>query len=403
MLRPEENEIFVRVGPKTPAGEWLRRFWHPIAISDKWQGIKTLWKCEEKFTFKGRYGTAAEFGDEVGTFKGKPTAIRILGEDLVLYRDGSGLLGLLGIRCPHRGASLEYGRVRENGLACCYHGWCFDSKGACIEMPAEPPDSKFKDRVKHVAYPVQEMGGFIWAYMGPADAPQLPRLDVVARDDGVRAVENFAMWPCNYFQILENSPDVTHTGILHGGTGGERSDIWGREVPQPRWEENQYGIVATQTRSNYERCSHILMPTTNRLAQPWPGGKFKWPRHSAIWRTPVDDTHTMVFSAVFTPFINGQAPELPEGLTFDITEQLHTHRLQDYQALVSQGEIYDRTDELIGGPDRGIVMMRKMIMAGIEAVQRGEDPQGVLRGSKAGTIMDLTGIVGDALMTRVAA
>ena len=184
MLKPEENEIFVRVGPKTPAGEWLRRFWHPIAISDKWQGIKTLWKCEEKFTFKGRYGTAAEFGDEVGTFKGKPTAIRILGEDLVLYRDGSGLLGLLGIRCPHRGASLEYGRVRENGLACCYHGWCFDSKGACIDMPAEPPDSKFKYRVKHVAYPVQEMGGFIWAYMGPAETPQLPRLDVVARDDG---------------------------------------------------------------------------------------------------------------------------------------------------------------------------------------------------------------------------
>lgn len=403
MLKADENEMLTRVGPGTPAGEWLRRYWHPIAISDKWEGIKTLWNCDEQFMFKGRAGTVAQFGKQLGTFNGKPTAVRILGEDLVLFRDGGGRPGLLGLRCPHRGASLEYGRVRPNGLACCYHGWNFDLTGKCVDMPAESPDSKVKDRVKHVAYPVKEMGGFIWAYMGPGEAPILPKLDVVAREDGVRAAENFGLWPCNYFQILENSPDITHTGILHG-TGGERSDIWGREVPQPRWEEDEYGIICTQSRTGgYDRTSHILMPTANRLAQPWPGGKFKWPRHSALWRTPVDDTHTLVFSAVFTPYVDGKAPKLPEGVTFDITEQLHTHRLQDYQAIVSQGDIFNRMNEFIGGPDRGIVMLRKMIMRGIEAVQRGEDPIGVWRTAERDRMLDFTNIVGDTLMTKTVA
>ena len=398
MLQASENELFTRVGPGTPAGQWLRRFWHPIAISDRWDGIKTLWNCEEQFFFRGRMGTAGQFGQELGTFAGTPTAVRILGEDLVLFRDGSGRLGLLGLNCPHRRASLAYGRVRDEGLECFYHGWLFDVEGRCLVQPAEPAGSGFKEKVRHTAYQVREMGGFIWAYMGPGEPPILPKLDVVARDDGIRACENFALWPANYFQILENSPDTTHTGILHARREGERSDIWGRDIPETAWEEDEFGIRCLQRRPNYDRYTHILLPTTNRLPQPWPGGQFKWPRGSAIFRTPVDDTHTLVLSAVFVPFVDGRAPDIPPGTRIDITDQLHNHRLQDYQAIASQGEVYDRTREMLGAADAGIILLRKLIREGIEAVQRGEDPKGCWRTSYWDRILDFSEDVTDALL-----
>lgn len=398
MLTNEENERITRVGPGTPAGEWLRRYWHPIAISDKWDGIKTLWQHDDQFMFRERFGTVAEFGDQLGTFKGKPTSVRILGEDLVLFRDGSGRLGLIGKHCPHRSASFEYGRIRPEGIECCYHGWLFDVRGKCLAQPTQPDDSTAKDKMQHVAYPVQELGGLVWAYMGPGEPPILPKLDVVAREDGVRAVENFGLWPANYFQILENSPDMIHTGILHAGTTGERSDIWGREIPQVSWQEDEYGILCLQRRTNYDRYSHIVLPTTNRLPQPWPGGKFKWPRASAIWRTPVDDTHTLVFSVVFTPYKDGQPPELPEGMTFDITDQLHGHRQQDYEAIASQGAICNRANEHLSASDRGIALMRKMIREGIDAVQKGEDPKMVWRTPDKDVMIDFEHSVTDDLL-----
>jgi 5,5'-dehydrodivanillate O-demethylase oxygenase subunit len=398
MLTPEEQERVTHVGRGTPAGEWLRRYWHPIALSDRWEGIKTLWNCDEPVTFKGRAGTVASHGAAVGTFTGKPTPVRILGEDLVLFRDGSGQLGLLGLRCPHRGASFEYGRIRAEGIECCYHGWLFDVGGQCLAQPAEPVDSSFKDKVRHVAYPVRELGGMIWAYLGPGEPPILPKLDVVAREDGVRAVENFGLWGCNYFQVLENSPDTTHTAILHGGAGGERSDIWGKEIPEVDWEEDEYGIKCRARRTNYDRYTHIVIPTTNRLPQPWPGGKFKWPRGSAIFRTPVDDTHTLILSVVFTPYLDGKPPELPPGCTFDITDQLHVHRLQDYQAIVSQDEVYDRTTERLGASDRGVILLRKIIMEGIAAVERGEEPKGVWRALEMDRILDFEHMVIDELL-----
>ena len=227
MLKASENAMITQVGPDTPGGQWLRRYWHPIAISDQWSGIKTLWKCDEQFQFKGRFGTVSEFGERVGTFNGNPTAVRALGEDLVLFRDDSGRLGLLGLHCPHRGTSLEFGRVRKDGIECCYHGWKFDVNGNCLAQPAEPTESKLKSKVCHKAYQVKEMGGLIWAYLGPGEAPVLPKVDVVAREDGIRAVENYGLWPANYFQLIENAPDATHTGILHAGKGGERSEILG--------------------------------------------------------------------------------------------------------------------------------------------------------------------------------
>jgi 5,5'-dehydrodivanillate O-demethylase oxygenase subunit len=393
MVTPAENDALTKVGPGTPGGEWLRRYWHPIAISDRWDGLQTLWEYDRKISFDGEAGTVTSFGDSLGNFKGQPTRVRILGEDLVLFRDGKGRLGLIGLRCPHRAASFEYGKIRQDGIECCYHGWLFDVEGNCLAQPCEPPDSNFKNKIKHLAYKVEEMGGMIWAYMGPDPVPILPKLDVVAREDGVRVIENFGLWTSNYFQITENSLDQLHTVILHGYSEGERSDIWGTDAPVCDWERAPYGIRSIQDRKNIGnfRVSCYVFPLINRLAQPWPGGKFRWPRHSAIWRTPVDDENTLIFSAVFTPEIDGKLPELPPGVTYDITQVLHQHRIQDYDALVSQGRIYDRSGvEMLGQSDRGVILFRKMVLEAIEDVRQGRDPIGVLRGAENDKIIDLS-------------
>lgn len=399
MLSHDANSTIAEVGPGKPAGEWLRRFWHPIAISDRWDGIRAIWKCERPLTFNGERLSVAAWGEQLGTFGGKPTPVRILGEELVLFRDGSGRPGLIGRCCPHRGASFEFGRVNERGIACCYHGWLFDVSGKCLEMPAEPTDSTFREKVRHKAYPVREMGGLLWAYLGPGAPPILPRYDVFAREDGVRAVENFGLWPANYFQICENSVDQSHTAILHGGAGGERSDIWGTELPRTNWEAMDYGIKATAVRAglNYTRASYYVLPTMNRLPQPWPGGKFRWPRFSAVWRTPVDDHHTLLFSVCFTPFVDGKRPQLPVGMSFDISDALHVHREQDYDAIVSQGPIFDRSTERLATSDEGVILLRKMVMDGIRAVRQGCDPVGVLRGHGSDHIIDLEQFVVDDL------
>lgn len=399
MLSKQDNALITHVGPGTPAGEWLRRFWHPVAISDRWDGIRTHWDYAKPLTFAGEPGTVGGWADRLGNFTGKPTAVRILGEDLVLFRDGAGRPGLIARTCPHRGTSLEYGRIEERGIACCYHGWLFDISGKCLAMPAEPPDSTFKDKVTITAYPVREMGGLLWAYLGPGEPPTLSAFDVYAREDGVRAVENFGLWPANWLQICENSVDQAHTGLLHGGGGGERSDIWGSEIPHTTWERMELGIKATATRPgmNYTRASYYIMPTMNRLPQPWPGGKFKWPRFSAVWRTPVDDHHTLFFSVCFTPKVDGKLPDLPDGLTYYVSDQLTVHREQDFQAIVSQGPRFDRSGERLAASDEGVIMLRTMIMEGIEAVGRGEDPPGVRRGGGSDEIVDLQEHVMDGL------
>jgi phenylpropionate dioxygenase-like ring-hydroxylating dioxygenase large terminal subunit len=154
MLTREENEMLTRVGPGTPAGELLRRYWFPV-------------------------GVASELTAE------NPTQIvRILGETLVLFRDKAGRVGLLNDRCSHRGASLCYGRVEERGIACPYHGWLYDTKGNCLETPAEPADSKFHLTVKQKSYPVQKLAGLCWAYLGSAPAPIIPNFDIWFRNDG---------------------------------------------------------------------------------------------------------------------------------------------------------------------------------------------------------------------------
>src|SRR5436190_20963550 len=193
-LTREENERLTRVGPGTPAGELFRRYWHPVAI-------------------------AREVTDE------KPTHfVRILGEDLVLFKDKSGGVGLIQDHCAHRGASLMYGRVEERGISCAYHGWLYDTAGDCLETPAEPADSRFYLTVKMRAYPVRTFIGMYWAYLGPLPAPEIPRYDVWARQDGTRHIMVHPMIDCNWLQAAENSVDPAHLQILHQEiTGGSRT------------------------------------------------------------------------------------------------------------------------------------------------------------------------------------
>src|SRR4051812_26024242 len=198
MLSREDHELLIQVAAGTPCGEWLRSFWYPIAVSERWDGPSGQLQLHEPMTYEGQPGTPTGFGMAKGNFKGQPLRVRILGEDLVLYRDLGGRLGLLAAACPHRSSSLEYGRPRERGLACAYHGWTFDEGGRCLLMPGEPPERGFKDKVRQTAYPVREEGGLIWAYLGAGEAPVFPRLDVICRDEGVRVVENFCLWPAHW-------------------------------------------------------------------------------------------------------------------------------------------------------------------------------------------------------------
>jgi len=188
MLTRDENEMLTRVGPGTPAGALLRRYWFPVGVADEL------------------------------TLENPTQLVRILGETLVLFRDKKGNVGLLNDRCSHRGASLSYGRVEERGVACPYHGWLYDTKGNCLETPAEPCDSKFHLTVKQKAYPVQKLVGLYWAYLGPEPVPFITNFDIWFRKDGRRKIFIQPQLDCNWFQAMENSMDPAHLQFHHHDT-----------------------------------------------------------------------------------------------------------------------------------------------------------------------------------------
>src|SRR5258706_843256 len=194
---PAEDAELPRVGPETPCGEYLRRFWQPVALS-------------------------SELGE-------LPLALRILGEDLVAFRDKAGRVGVLERHCCHRGPSLEYGIVEERGLRCCYHGWKFDVDGTILETPGEPTDSKIKEKTYQGAYPALEFGGLLFAYMGPpAEKPEFPYFDVFDQPDN-KMVPYALTYPCNWLQILENAMSPAHGGFLHTRISFEHfATAWGK-------------------------------------------------------------------------------------------------------------------------------------------------------------------------------
>ena len=361
MLTREENEILTGVGRGTPGGEMLRRYWMPVAVS-------------------------AELTDE------KPIRpVRILGENLVVYRDRKGRFGLVGEQCPHRKASLAFGRVDEEGIRCPYHGWKFDCTGACLEQPAEPEEGGFKNKIKHTAYPVEKLGGLLWAYLGPEPRPLLPRWDVLVWEHGKRWIEKHELYHCNWLQPMENSVDPSHLYWLHGETA-HLVGVVDKYEEEHDFIPFEYGIMK-QRRTPGRKPGDgpqidqhpLLFPITLRhvFRQVKTDGLL---RHNLQIRVPVDDAHTQVYVVFFTPNETDHSPADRDTLWeyFPIRNDQGEYRLehvlvQDAMAWETQGAPTDRTQEHLGVGDEGVILLRKVLREQIEIVKRGGDPLGVVR------------------------
>ncbi|MFM9971910.1 MAG: Rieske 2Fe-2S domain-containing protein [Burkholderiales bacterium] len=371
MTTQSENETLTRVGPGSPAGELLRRYWHPVAA-------------------------AGDLTDE------KPIkAIKLLGEKLVVFRlpavaqDSGPRYGLVAEQCRHRLASMAYGSVDDKGISCPYHGWKYDVSGQCIEQPAEPPESTYKTRIRQPAYPVQKLGGLLFAYLGPLPAPVLPRWDVLAREDGRRWIVIDSVIECNWLQPMENSVDPAHFYFLHGSLskpevlGPRRMAKYDEKHEFNRFE---YGIMKLRVRPGKNpgdpplRDEHpLIFPTTLRLDIDVRGSHEV--RNVLQIRVPIDDTRTQHYSINFIPSTTVTSPQQvdPPHEYCALKNAAGEYNMdlvlaQDSMAWETQGEITDRTQEHLASSDRGIVMLRKLIREQIEIVQAGGEPMGVLRG-----------------------
>ncbi|MEK7216117.1 MAG: Rieske 2Fe-2S domain-containing protein, partial [Chloroflexota bacterium] len=266
MLTTAENERLTRVGAGTAMGDLMRRYWHPVAAASQ---------LEENPT----------------------KAIKLLGENLTLYRDRSGTLGLIGDRCPHRKVNMLYGIPEAEGLRCPYHGWLFDENGRCTEQPyeqAEDPNSNFKDKIHIQSYPVQECGGLVFAYLGPQPAPELPRWDLLVFDNVYRDI-GFCVIPCNWLQIMENSVDPVHSEWLHAYFANyvwERLGQPERRKPVQKhlkigFDVFEHGIFKrrvvegeTEEDANWRFGHPLVFPNLLKV------GGFQW-------RIPIDDENTL--------------------------------------------------------------------------------------------------------------
>jgi 5,5'-dehydrodivanillate O-demethylase len=354
LLSKEKNRLLCETGPGTPAGELLRRYWQPIA------GVAEL--------------------------EGRATRpVRVMGEDLVLYRDGSGTFGLVDRHCPHRRADMSYGFTEECGLRCNYHGWLFDESGACLHQPFEEtahPHARFKEKVAIKAYPVEAAAGLVWAYMGPPPAPLLPDWDRF-HDRGYKQVV-LSEVPCNWLQCQENSIDPVHFEWLHSNWSQVLRGQDGPRAPAHTrlgFDEFEFGFVYRRVREDTSEDDELW--TTGRVCL-WPNclytGHFEW-------RVPIDDEHTLSVGWFLDP-LPGEEPFEQERIpcwTAPIADPetgrwITSHIMnQDFVAWVGQGTIADRTREHLGESDRGVLMMRKRMFEEIEAVRSGRDPKGVIR------------------------
>jgi len=349
----EPDAELTRVGPGTPCGEWLRRSWQPIAMASE---VRDL-----------------------------PVPLRILGEDLVVFRDGSGRLGLLHKHCSHRGASLEYGIIQESGIACCYHGWHYDIDGRILSTPAEPTD-RIRSRLVHGAYPVREINGILFAYFGhPDQMPELPRYDTEFIAD-TKSVPFSLSITCNWLQVYENTQDPVHVVYLHTRmTGAQFGDASGVDQ-EIEYRETPLGMINVQTRlwkgHWWTRCTESILPNGNQTGAIWEAAdQTKLIQRSSMlrWMVPIDDTNTMTIGWRFF------RPELdPKGLgdasrvgkqSIDFVGQTEEERTYeerqrvpgDYEVQVSQRPIAVHANENLGTSDRGVATLRRLVRAGVRS------------------------------------
>jgi nitrite reductase/ring-hydroxylating ferredoxin subunit len=381
---PDEDAELTHVGPGTPCGEYLRRFWQPVSLS-------------------------ANLAD-------LPVRVRVLGEDLVLFRDGEGRVGLLPLHCSHRGTSLEFGMVERRGIRCCYHGWLYDGAGRVLETPGEPVDSALTERVRHGAYPTHEYQGLVFAYLGPpAERPEFPVLDTFdmpgyrLRPNGSRYVSS-----CNWLQLKENSMDPAHAVFLHGmEEARERLDAYRPSVHPERsleeffaaqaeydadlaslrdhyrermveWRESPVGIASIHTQRAgdlvYVRVTDFIPPNIHQFPPTWyrvVGEETFRPPTGAQWAVPVDDTHTMTFGFTYIKEGRDADDRVHVLRSADSIARTYAERQRapgDYEAQESQRPIAVHRLEHLATTDGGVIMTRRLIREGIRAVQRGESP-----------------------------
>ncbi len=375
MLDVETNERLARVGPGTPAGNLFRHYWLPIAGSSE-------------FT------------------KAKPTKrVRLLGEDLILYRDRSGTYGLIEEPCAHRRISMYYGIPEEDGLRCPYHGWLYDETGRCLEQPAEPEGSTFKDRVRMTAYPVEELGGLLFAYLGESPAPLLPRWDLFAWNDMYRQI-GVTVLPCNWLQAMENSMDQTHVEWLHGYytnyLGELRADASGEEFkPRKRrqhlrigFDRFEHGIIkrrieagGSEQDDDWQIGHPLVFPFILKT------GAAHAPSFQI--RVPMDDTHTLHFLyKCYRPGV--PFPAQDQVPVYDIPWQHEDGDAivdftlgQDMMAWVTQGDLASRHLEALGQSDTGIILYRQVLEEQLDLVEAGKEPMNVFRDPAANELLEL--------------
>lgn len=378
MLTQAQNDRLSRVGPGTPCGELMRRYWHPVAAAAQ---------MKDKYTMP----------------------VRILGEDLILYKDRGGVYGLIDPFCPHRRMSMIYGIPEDRGLRCAYHGWCYDETGQCIEQPYEEAegDSRFKEKIRIKAYPVREQAGLLMAYLGPEPAPLLPAWDVYTMPNMLRDI-GYAMLPCNWLQCQENSLDPVHLEWLHSAFTNyvlerlERPDrVKQKTHVKIGFDVFEYGIVkrrvvagGSEEDTAWADGHPIVFPNMLRQGGSGDGtpGTFGQQGPAFQIRTPIDDYNTAHWWVACYPRLEGEAGQEPEDIPVyyplvpSLTEEgqprweiLDTNSAQDPAAWITQGPIADRSQEHLGRSDRGIILFRQMLEDNIRLVEQGKDPMNTFR------------------------
>jgi phenylpropionate dioxygenase-like ring-hydroxylating dioxygenase large terminal subunit len=391
MLKREDNERLVRVGAGTPMGDLFRRFWLPALLAS-----------------------------ELATPDCDPVQLRILGENLVAFRDSQGRIGILDELCPHRRASLFYGRNEDCGLRCVYHGWKFDVDGNCVDQPSEPPASSYKEKIKQTSYPAREWGGLIWVYMGPAETmPEMPDFEWGSLPASHRWQAKWT-YEANYAAGVEGELDSAHTGFLHdtktpasdmAAAMAEASTYWaGDKAPRLTVEQTDYGFYYGSRRryaegSYYWRVTQFLLPCFAIIPMP------KWPISCRAY-VPIDDEHTMVFNTTFNadaPLTAedmapleaglGPAPKLIPGTftpqlnasnRYGLDREIQRTRTftgiaginnQDRAVVESMGPICDRWNEHLGTSDIAVIAMRRRLLDEAKALEAGTAPKAAASGA----------------------
>jgi phenylpropionate dioxygenase-like ring-hydroxylating dioxygenase large terminal subunit len=358
----QPKALWVEVGPGKPMGELLRRYWHPIALSDDLRDL--------------------------------PRAVKVLGEDLVLFRDGQGRAGLVYPRCMHRGTTLLYGKVEEQGIRCCYHGWLFDVQGHCLEQPCEPNAGQgLREKIRQPWYPVDERYGLIFAYMGPPEKkPVLPRFDNLedlAADEkyfvgiggrGSTGDNSLDLVPYSWLHMNDNVMDPFHVQVLHSTFSGVQFHPKFALMPKVEFFYADHGVCYSARRTledgqEMDRISTWLMPNIMSV----PDIRLReGPAAGVSWVVPVDDTS----------FVQAMVMKVPEGapgfeMRFDgklwgeMSEEEHQRRPGDFEAQAGQGPISLHSEEHLVTSDKGILMQRRLLEKQIDVVAGGGDPIGV--------------------------